>query len=69
MWTDAGKKDPTEHDPLPSSTYRALTRRKRFEVLDEKGLMVVATIPETQVELVVMSAIFKVTLVVNHDGS
>ena len=40
-----------------------------FEVLDEKGLMVVAIIPETKVELVIMSAIFKVTLVVNHDGS
>jgi hypothetical protein len=34
-------------------------RRKRFEVLDEKGLMVVdITIPETKVELVIMSAIF-----------
>ena len=40
-----------------------------FEVLDEKGLKVVVNIPETQVELVVMSAIFKFTLVVNHDGS
>ena len=29
-----------------------------FEVLDEKGLMVVAIIPETKVELVIMSAIF-----------
>ena len=43
-------------------------------MLDEKGLMVVANIPETQVELVVMSDIFveknfKVTLMVNHDGS
>jgi hypothetical protein len=34
-------------------------RRKRFEVLDEKGLMVVAIIiPETKVQLVVMIAIF-----------
>ena len=48
---------------------RALTRRMTFEVLDEKGLKVVVNIPETQVELVVMSAIFKFTLVVNHDGS
>ncbi|KAG2571456.1 hypothetical protein PVAP13_7KG111010 [Panicum virgatum] len=36
----------------------ALTRRKRFEMLDEKGLMVVAIIYKTKVELVVMSAIF-----------
>ena len=40
-----------------------------FDVLDEKGLMVVTIIPETKVELVIMSAIFKFTLVVNHDGS
>jgi len=29
-----------------------------FDVLDEKGLMVVTIIPETKVELVIMSAIF-----------
>ncbi|PUZ66554.1 hypothetical protein GQ55_3G323800 [Panicum hallii var. hallii] len=34
---------------------RGLRRKKRFEVFDEKGLMVVAIIPaETNVELVVM---------------
>ena len=45
-----------------------------FEVLDEKGLMVPAIIPDTKIELVVMSDIFveiffKVTLMVNHDES
>ncbi|KAG2550681.1 hypothetical protein PVAP13_9KG043157 [Panicum virgatum] len=36
----------------------ALMRRKRFEMLDEKGLMVVAIIHKTNVEHVVMSVIF-----------
>ena len=53
---------------------RGLRRKRRFEVLDEKGLMVPAIIPDTKIELVVMSDIFveknfKVTLMVNHDGS
>ena len=43
-------------------------------MLDEKGLMVPAIIPDTKIELVVMSDIFveknfKVTLMVNHDES
>jgi len=37
---------------------RGLRRKRRFEVLDEKGLIVVAIIlPETKFELVVMGAI------------
>ena len=43
-------------------------------MLDEKGLMVPAIIPDTKIELVVMSDIFveknfKVTLMVNYNGS
>ena len=37
---------------------RGLRRKRRFEVLDEKGLLVVAIIlPETKLELVIMGAI------------
>ena len=37
MWTDAGKKDPVEHDPLPSSTYRYDSRPSQFLAGSSKG--------------------------------
>jgi len=37
MWTDAGKKDPTEHDPLPSSTYRSESLPSQFLAGSSKG--------------------------------
>jgi len=37
MWTDAGKKDPAEHDPLPSSTYRYDSRPSQFLAGSSKG--------------------------------
>jgi len=51
------KEDPSGFPSLSKINRRGL-RRKRFEVLDEKGLIVVAIIlPETKFELVVMGAI------------
>jgi len=52
------REDPSGFPSLSKINRRGLRRKRRFEVLDEKGLIVVAIIlPETKLELVIMGAI------------